>query len=296
MSWVQIKLEVNPKMVDELEDQLLALGACSVTYEDAQDKPVYEPKLGTTPLWEKTILIGLFTANTPMELVTASLENYFSPEPLPSYRVEIVEDKDWEREWMGQYHPMQFGERLWICPSWLEPPQPNAVNLRLDPGLAFGTGTHPTTAMCLTWLDAQNLNKLDVIDYGCGSGILAIASLLLGAKQAIAIDNDPQALQATADNAQRNHINPQQLHVYLPENFSNTTTDVLVANILAKPLIDLAPKLAPLVKTDGLIALSGILMEQADQVIAAYAPWFSLDYFKTQDGWVCLAGRKIATH
>ncbi|WP_281646103.1 50S ribosomal protein L11 methyltransferase [Parendozoicomonas sp. Alg238-R29] len=289
MSWIQLKLDTTPDQSSELEDLLLECGACAVTYQDGCDQPLYEPDLGTTPLWNNLRLFGLFAADTDMEEVMVQLNNV----ALGSYsahRIEIVEDKDWEREWMTHFHPMQFGKRLWVCPSWKEIPHPEAVNLMLDPGLAFGTGTHPTTALCLKWLDAQELDGKQVIDYGCGSGILAIAALLLGAKHAVGVDTDPQALEASRDNAGRNNIEEGKLHVYYPKDTPDVKADVMVANILAGPLISLAKTLARHTLPGGKLALSGILAEQADDVLTAYSEWFTMDPVTELDGWVRLNG------
>ncbi len=293
MPWIQIRLDTTSDHAESLEDLLLEAGASAVTLQDAKDQPLYEPELGSTPLWHNTVVIGLFDAHTEMDLVVDLLKNQSNLEPFPDYKVEIVEDKDWEREWMSQFHPMLFGNRLWVCPSWKEVPEPDGVNLMLDPGLAFGTGTHPTTALCLEWLDSQmNLEEKKVIDFGCGSGILAIASLLLGASQVTGIDLDPQALQATIDNAQRNKIAPEKLQVFLPEKQPEMQADIVLANILAGPLVTLAPKLAGQTKPGGLLALSGILTEQTDEIIETYQQWFDIEKPTVKDGWVLISGRK----
>ncbi len=240
MSWLQLRVETSVEQTEAIENALLAAGAVAVTLEDSANQPILEPTLGETPLWNHTRVTGLFTADTDTHRATVvATANYGNS--LPRYCWEILEDKDWERVWMDNVHPMRFGKRLWICPSWRQPPEPNAANLMLDPGLAFGTGTHPTTALCLEWLDSGNLQGKTIIDYGCGSGILGIAALLLGAKDVIAIDNDPQALIATLNNAKRNTIDSAQLHTYLPDQApDNAQVDVVVANILAGPLMELA--------------------------------------------------------
>jgi ribosomal protein L11 methyltransferase len=211
---------------------------------------------------------------------------------LPPHELEKIEDQDWERSWMDNFHPMRFGERLWIVPSWHAAPEPDAVNLLLDPGLAFGTGTHPTTSLCLQWLDAQQLQGKTLIDFGCGSGILAIAGLLLGAEHAVGTDIDIQALEASRDNAQRNQVADDRFDLYLPEQMPDTPADVLVANILAGPLVSLAPRLASLVKPGGLLALSGILAEQTDEILQAYRDDFELDPVANQEGWIRVSGRR----
>ncbi len=213
---------------------------------------------------------------------------------LPEHHVEEIADQDWERSWMDNFQPMRFGRRLWIVPSWHAAPEPDAVNLLLDPGLAFGTGTHPTTALCLEWLDGQELAGRQVLDFGCGSGILAIAALLLGAERAVGTDIDPQALEASRDNASRNGIEPARFPVYLPADLPQRQADVLVANILAGPLVSLAPQLTGLVRPGGLLALSGILAEQAEEVRAAYSAHFDLDPTAEREGWIRISGRRRA--
>lgn len=293
MPWIQVRLDTTSDHAEILEDLLLEAGACAVTLQDAKDQPVYEPELGTTPLWQNTVVVGLFDAQTRTDELIPFLESKAGLAPFPHHKIELVEDKDWEREWMTHFHPMQFGQRLWVCPSWKEVPDPNAINLMLDPGLAFGTGTHPTTALCLRWLDQQEqLNEKEIIDYGCGSGILAIAALLLGAHSAVGVDLDPQALEATLENARRNQIPAGKLAVFLPGDEPDEQADVVLANILAGPLTQLAGKLAGLTRTGGSIALSGILAEQADDIIKTYEQWFIMDDPVTFDGWAMLSGKR----
>lgn len=289
MPWLQVRLAITPDQAATLEDQLLALGAVSVTFMDAEDQPIFEPDLGTTPLWSNTHLLALFEADTDADALLAHLQLLRGGE-LPGHQIERIEDQDWERSWMDNFQPMRFGQRLWIVPSWHEAPEPDAVNLLLDPGLAFGTGTHPTTALCLEWLDGQPLAGCSLLDFGCGSGILGIAALLLGAGSALGTDIDPQALEASRDNAGRNGIDPARFPVYLPEHLPQQPVDVVVANILAGPLVQLAPTLTALVKPGGRLALSGILAEQAEEVRAAYASAFDLDPTAVKDGWVRISG------
>jgi ribosomal protein L11 methyltransferase len=291
MPWLQVRLAISPEQAETYEDALLEVGAVSVTFMDAEDQPIFEPELNTTPLWSHTHLLALFEADTDAEHVLAHLRLLTDAE-LPEHMSEVIEDQDWERSWMDNFQPMRFGQRLWIVPSWHAAPEPEAVNLLLDPGLAFGTGTHPTTALCLEWLDGQDLNGCDLLDFGCGSGILAIAALLLGAKQAVGTDIDVQALEASRDNAGRNNIAPERFELYLPEDMPPQQADVLVANILAGPLVALAPQLATLIKTGGRLALSGILAEQGEEVAAAYADTFDLDPIANRDGWVRITGRR----
>ncbi|MBW2940096.1 50S ribosomal protein L11 methyltransferase [Zhongshania aquimaris] len=292
MTWLQLRLDADPATASALEDALLDIGAAAVTMEDNADQPVYEPGVGETPVWQHTRVTGLFTADTDMTAALAELQGHYG-QALPTLRIEILEDRDWIREWMDSYHPIQCGERLWICPSWREPVDPNAVNLLLDPGLAFGTGTHPTTWLCMQWLDQQDLSGLTVIDYGCGSGILGIAALLLGADKVIAVDNDPQALLATRDNARRNNIDDARIECFLPQNMpAGLRGDMVVANILAGPLTSLAPNLAATLDTGAAICLSGILQSQAEELMACYQQWFSQLTLTTKEEWVRIAGNK----
>jgi ribosomal protein L11 methyltransferase len=296
VSWLQLIFDTSKDQAPVLEDALLELGALSVTLQDnipdsGVDEPIYEPDRGATPLWQKTRLLALFDAGADADLLAAALTNAIGE--LPPFNAEILADQAWERAWMDDFKPMQFGQRLWICPSWCDAPDPDAVNLRLDPGLAFGTGTHPTTALCLEWLDAQPLAGCTVLDYGCGSGILAIAALLLGADRAIAVDNDPQALIATRDNAGRNGIAPERLHLCLPEDVPALQADVTVANILAGPLQSLAPTLNALTRPGGRLALSGILGEQANAVAGAYRFAFTLFDPAVSGDWVRIDGHKM---
>ncbi len=292
MTWLQLRLDSHPGEVDALEELMLATGAVAVTMEDNADEPVLEPGVGETPLWGQIRLTGLYPADTAMDDVLAAFPSTLLRNT--NQRVEILEDKDWEREWMQHYRPMSFGRRLWVCPSWLKPPEPQAVNLLLDPGLAFGTGTHPTTALCLAQLDAMALEGRQVVDYGCGSGILAIAALRLGAAAALGVDNDPQALVATRDNAARNGIDPAQLEVVLPGAAITAAwsgrAGLVIANILAGPLTELADTLLAFVQPGGTLLLSGLLDTQAPALCAHYADRIPLQVASDKDGWVCLRG------
>jgi len=287
MAWIQFIFNSTPDAADHLSDLLSECGADAITFQDNADQPIYEPELGTTPLWSSTDVVALFDAETNPDSIISLLTNLLAPAPVPSYKIEAVEDKDWVREWMDNFHPINFGERLWICPSWHTPPNPDAINIMLDPGLAFGTGTHPTTALCLNWLDQADVKDKYVIDYGCGSGILAIAAALLGAKKVIGVDTDPQALEATQANAERNGV---QIETYLPDDCPDLTCDLLVANILAGPLQSLAPRLASLTKPGAAIVLSGILDVQADMVSQSYQPWFDMEPAVQKEEWIRLAG------
>lgn len=294
MSWLQCFMRVSRQQLDAFEDVLLALGAVSVTYCDAADQPLFEPGPGEIALWEEVELVGLFTEDFQEQNLRQQLSAVLG-DALPSVRFEVLVDQVWERAWMEHFQPMRFGERLWIYPSWVEAPQDGSVVLRLDPGLAFGTGTHPTTALCLEWLDAQNLQEKTVIDYGCGSGILAIAALLLGADSATGYDNDPQALTASRDNAAHNNC-AEKLALSLVATDGETIdqqADIVLANILAGPLRELAPRIAPLVKPGGSLVLSGILEAQAEEVMSAYRAYgFVFETPALREGWVRLAASK----
>ena len=293
MPWIQLTLQTDKANNDKAEQALLDAGALSVTLKDAEDKPVLEPLPGETPLWDKIILTGLFEADIDTESLMLQIDAQLGEKT--SLKLEALEDKDWIRAWMDDYKPMQFGKRLWVCPKHLPPPQADAVNLMLDPGLAFGTGTHPTTALCLEWLDSADTKNKDVLDFGCGSGVLAIAALLLGAKHCDGTDIDPQAIIASKDNAIENHV-ADKLDCYLPEDMpasqSHGNYDMVLANILAGPLTELAEQLADYCKPGGDIVLSGILETQSEKIIQAYSPWFDLDPIAVKDDWIRVTGKK----
>lgn len=291
MPWIQIRINATAKTADKVSNMLLGRGAQAVTFMDAKDVPVYEPMPGETPLWGETEVMGLFDAETDPAPTIAFFQQIFGENV--GYKVEQLEDKDWVREWMDHFHPMQFGERLWICPSWRDVPNPDAVNVMLDPGLAFGTGTHPTTALCLQWLDGLDLAGKTVVDFGCGSGILGIAALKLGAARVIGIDIDPQAIQASRDNAERNGV-ADQIELYLPaDQPQDVEADVVVANILAGPLRELAPLIAGHGKAGSLMALSGVLESQAPELETIYGQWFEMDPTAVKEEWCRLSGRKL---
>lgn len=296
MPWIQLTFHTDKHHSEQAEQALLDLGALSVTLKDAEDQPVLEPLPGETPLWDQIILTGLFDADIDSQAIGEQLQQTLRQlQPGASnnsaIKIEALEDKDWVRAWMDDYKPMQFGERLWVCPRHLPPPQPDAVNLMLDPGLAFGTGTHPTTALCLQWLDQQPPQDKSVLDFGCGSGVLAIAALLLGAKHADATDIDPQALSATQSNAEANQV-ADKINTYAVQELPDEQYDIVLANILAGPLQELAPQLAAHCKSGGNIVLSGILETQAEKIIQAYSPWFELDPVAIKDEWIRVSGQK----
>jgi len=293
MPWIQVTFSTHRERTPLIEAALENAGALAVTLGDAADEPQLEPHPGTTPLWSQVTLTALFP-DEPQALENAralarSLGHSLTAEP----RFEQIQDQAWERAWLDDFAPTAFGRRLWVCPRGQPAGDPSAVVVELDPGLAFGTGHHPTTALCLRWLDGADLAGKSILDYGCGSGILAIAALRLGAAGAMAVDHDPQALEATRDNATRNRV-AHHMHTCLPEEMPQEPADLLLANILAGPLIKLAPRLATLVRRGGAIALSGILREQIAEVENAYAPWFELDAPRTEGEWVLVSGRRLS--
>jgi len=294
LPWLQIIFEASAEQIIQLEDALPELGAVAVTLEDNADQPLYEPPPGARPLWQNTRVIGLFETSADMDLVRELLKPQFK-DGLPPSRVEILEDQNWEQAWIERFQPMPMGKRLWICPSWREPPEPEAVNVLLDPGLAFGTGTHPTTALCLKWLDAAGLEGKVLIDYGCGSGILAIAACLLGCEKVWAVDNDPQALIACKDNAEKNAV-ADKIHIASPEIFAQDfigRADVITANILAGPLQQLAPTLTQLLTLQGHLVLSGILNAQQNAVKQAYETQISFQPSTQCEEWIRLDGQRF---
>jgi len=292
MPWMQMTLTTNENQVDSIGDEMLALGALSVTLMDAKDVPILEPAPGETPLWDQVKMMFLFDMSIDPKQVLCQWELNSLSKKTDHIKFELLEDKDWEREWMESFEPMRFGQRLWICPSWKPVVDPTAVNILLDPGLAFGTGTHPTTALCLEWLDSIDLKGKTLIDYGCGSGILAIAALKLGASKVIAIDIDPQALIATRENASRNKIDLQKLVVDYPEKLPDQAVDIVIANILAGPLKELSKIITKHCKINGLIALSGILDTQAEETQRVYQQSFDMESISYKNEWSRLVGTK----
>ena len=285
MGWLQLRLVATADRVEVVEDALLALGALSVTLADHRDVPILEPGVGETPLWPEVDLVALFDKDTDTAAVGAALAELLG-EAARELPWEHLENRAWEREWLQYFAPLRFGERFWVCPSGTESPDPDAIVMHLDPGLAFGTGTHQTTALCLEWLATHEIAGRDVIDYGCGSGILGVAALLLGAASVRAVDIDPQALTATRDNAARNRIDAAQLVVGEPALLERAApAGLLLANILAGPLIELASRLAALVSPGGHAVLSGVLQTQAEAVRAAYLPWFTHLATAQRDEW-----------
>ena len=292
--WQELHFTARKDQVEPLEDWLFARGALSVTLEDEADQPLLEPGPGETPLWDAVRLTALFAGSEDLTPLLGEIPPELCTQA-PTVAVPVA-DREWTRVWEDQFHPLQMGERLWICPSWTPPPDPDAINILLDPGLAFGTGTHPTTAMCLRALDADLPPGKRVVDYGCGSGILGIAAARLGATAVLGVDNDPQAITASRDNAQRNEVSAAAFPVVLPQDDLvarwQASADWVVANILAGPLVALAPVLTALMIPGGRLLLAGLLVDQAEAVIEAYAPGVALSIADQQDEWVLLAGEK----
>ena len=294
MPFLQVHLTLDDVAPEPAEAACFAAGALAVTLTDAGDAPILEPLPGATPLWPAVALAALYDVATVPEALAARLRATLG-RPSLALRFEVLQDRAWEREWLKDFKPMRFGRRLWICPGGQPPPaspaRAAAVVVWLDPGLAFGSGTHATTALCLEWLDGATLAGRRVLDVGCGSGILSVAALALGAATAHAIDIDPQALVATRDNAARNGVG-DALSVAPAAAPWGGGYDLVLANILAEPLVALAPSIATAAAPSADIVLSGLLSAQADAVTAAYAPWFDMSFRRERAGWVGLAGRR----
>ena len=298
MTWLELSLTIHADLQSRVEAALEDLGALSITLADANadtpdERAIFEPGVGETPLWNDVVLQALFAADIDRAGLVHALADLV-PELAPDHvAFREVADQDWTRAWMDQFRPMRFGARLWIYPWNVDPPaDADAVIVRLDPGLAFGTGTHPTTALCLEWLDSAELAGKTVIDYGCGSGVLALAAIKLGAAHVIAVDNDDQALAATRDNAQRNGV-ADKVDLYTPGAAPADQVDLLVANILAGPLHDLAPRFAELLKPGGALALSGILRGQEPDLLTRYADWFDELSAVAREDWVRISARRL---
>lgn len=290
--WFELTLKAGMRFTAEaLDEALVESGAVAVTMKDGEDDPIFEPLPGETPLWRNTLVTGLYEVPCDVEAIKAFLVQYLDEPHLPIVETNELEDKDWIRAWQDHYKPIKFGENLWICPTHLPSPEPTVATVRLDPGLAFGTGTHPTTALCLEWLSenrAEFVNET-IIDYGCGSGILGIAGKLLGAKECFSTDIDAQAIYATEQNAERNHVT---VHPSLPENFKPPKAKVVLSNILSGPLVELAPILGNLVAPGGHLVLAGLLDHDAEFVKEAYREDFTFEADKSVEGWTRLHGIK----
>jgi ribosomal protein L11 methyltransferase len=288
----QLVFELAGDQLESAEEACRRLGAIALSLADAGDEPLLEPAPGETPLWKDVRLRALFDAAADPLALASALASALALES-DSIGVERVDDRAWEREWLKDFRPMRFGRRLWVCPAGQRPDGPAPVVLELDPGLAFGTGTHPTTAMCLEWLDGAIAGSERILDYGCGSGILGLAALKLGAAQATAFDIDPQALLATRDNAAKNGLSARVAVARLARDAAGPF-DIVLANILSGPLIGLAPGLASRARAGGRIVLAGMLERQADEVAQAYRPWFDIGPAAEREGWTLLAGRRRA--
>jgi ribosomal protein L11 methyltransferase len=291
VDWLQFVMDLDTLDASRVEEALLQAGACSVTLSDARDDPVLEPGPGETPLWSHTRITGLFSPETDRDAIRDAVLAGLGLQTMPRHHFEELENRAWEREWLRDFGPMRFGRRLWISPAGSAVEADDAIVVRLDPGLAFGTGTHPTTAMCLEWLDGIDLAGRTLLDYGCGSGVLAIAALKLGATAATGMDIDPQATLATRQNAANNGV---AVTVLGADEEIEGQFDVIVANILAGPLVQFADSITSRLASRGMLALSGVLCEQAEEIKAAYDPWIEFDEpgFREQDGqvWTRLTG------
>jgi len=292
MPWQQLICRTSKAHQENINDLMEEHNVLSVTIQDAEDNPVLEPLPGETPLWNKLIITALFEEDADLKPLVSQLNANKETWDISNIATEILEDQIWERAWMENFHPMQFGDNLWIYPSGYEIPDDDSVKILLDPGLAFGTGTHPTTALCLEWLDQNPPNGLIAIDYGCGSGVLAIAAIKLGAKHVVATDIDPQAITATLDNMQRNTIAIEKISRCLPEDCPATPVDLLIANILSGPLVELYPTLNALIVNGGTLVLSGILEEQQDDIINTYSTSFNNIQVNVLDGWIRVSATK----
>lgn len=290
MSWLQLSFDVPRERAEHFSLNLEVAGALSVTLGDAGDEPQLEPGPGETPLWSEVTISALFENDPETESLVERLAQHLTEQLGKTPRIEHIADQVWERVWLDTFKPTRFGQRLWVCPHGQDADDPHAIVVALDPGLAFGTGHHATTALCLEWLDGAPLTGRTVLDFGCGSGILAIAALKLGAARAIAVDHDPQALDATRENAAANGV-ADRLDIYLPQDLPDLTVDCVLANILAGPLISLAPQLTARLRPQGDLVLSGILAEQVESVRAAYAEQIALDPTRMREDWALVSGR-----
>ena len=289
---LQLRVQINAQAAEHIEALLFTCGAVSVSYEDAADEPILEPKIGDHPLWSNLFLQGHFISEQSIQLATKALEN----DPAVSQQIILaqIEDQDWQANFQQQFSAMQFGS-LWIYPSWEDNPAPDGISLQLDPGLAFGTGHHATTSLCLSWLGNTPLKNLTLIDFGCGSGILALAASRLGATHVHAIDIDPQAVTATNNNIDRNQLDVSQFTVGTIDCLAGITSDIIIANILAAPLIYLREVFLQHLKTNGTLVVSGILLSQTDLICQRYSQHFNCNQIYQQQEWACISFTRIST-
>ncbi|CAN0618422.1 ribosomal protein L11 methyltransferase [Burkholderia multivorans] len=300
MSYRELVVELAKEHAEALSDALLELGALSVSVEDADaDTPDEQPLFGEPGLtpdrtaWQRSRVIALLSPGQEPAVLLAAAANDIGLGEAPSFDVREVEEQDWVRLTQSQFEPIPIGERIWVVPSWHDAPDPDALVLELDPGLAFGTGSHPTTRLCMEWLEQSVKPGQSVLDYGCGSGILAILAKKCGANPVVGIDIDPQAVESARQNSERNHAD---VTYGLPDDCPAGEFDIVVANILSNPLKLMASMLTSKVRPGGRIALSGVLARQADEVAAVYAPYVDISVWREHEGWVCLAGTRRESH
>jgi ribosomal protein L11 methyltransferase len=293
VSWWQLSVQCNASELDSTEDILLSLGAIAITLNDAYDEPLYEPLPGETPVWQESIVTGLFENGCTLESLHTGLALNLPSHIHQTLQTSTLQDQDWIAAYKKHFKPIQCDDNLWIVPSWSKAPDPTALNITLDPGVAFGTGGHPTTALCLSWLSQNPPTGMSGIDFGCGSGILAIAALKLGAKNVVGIDIDPQALTASRLNANTNDIDDKQLPLFNVDHEVHDPVDFVIANILSGPLIELSEKLISMLKPGGKLVLSGILQIQIDETRKAYEASIIFDEPSEKDDWARLTGVRI---
>lgn len=285
MNWLQLSFIIDTKDLERAEDALTSAGALAVTLMSPGHTERLPPEGRVT---------GLFYSQTDIEYTSSFLSSELRMDHLPDLQTEYLEDRDWTRAWIDNFRPMQFGKNIWVCPDGFDFPNPSAVNISIDPGQAFGTGTHPTTALCLEWIDRTDLQGLEVVDYGCGSAILSIAAAKVGAIHVLATDNDPDAIRVADENIRKNCVE-SLVTVLTPEALNKDKVDVVIANILLKPLISLAPKLADIIRPGGKVVLSGLLEEQIDDIVKVYNTWFDMGSPVIRNNWALLEGRRVSS-
>ena len=290
--WQELKIRVSSEHALLLEEKLFSSGAEVVTFLNAKNQPIFVEETDQTPLWKDICILSLFPQDVNLDPVVHNLVHNQPAIDSDEFEIHLIDDQDWERKWMRDLKPQQFGNRLWIYPSWITPSKPSVTNMILDPGLAFGTGSHPTTSLCLNWLDNNLIQRQHIIDYGCGSGVLAIAAALLGASKVYAVDNDPQAITATLSNMEKNRISNHLIQTFFPEALPQVKVDLLIANILAKPLIQLSESFLNLIKPGGKIVLSGVLEEQVEKIVYHYKSYFEFEKPRLNDGWALIVGSR----